>query len=156
MIHFIEQGNIFTIDGVTSYAHGCNCAGAMGKGIALQFRRMFPRMYAEYQRMCRAGEFRPGDVFAFQYETGKYVFNLATQQHYLRQYGQLARLEWIRESVDKMLALAEEYGVTDIAMPAIGSGLGGLRWPDVHATLEAVVADSRVTLHVVENYNPNK
>ena len=71
MIHFIEQGNIFTIDGVTSYAHGCNCAGAMGKGIALQFRRMFPQMYAEYQRMCRAGEFKPGDVFAFQYETEK-------------------------------------------------------------------------------------
>ena len=32
MIHYIEYGDIFKIPGVTSYAHGCNCAGAMGKG----------------------------------------------------------------------------------------------------------------------------
>ncbi len=37
MIKYIEKGDIFNISGVSSYAHGCNCAGAMGKGIALQF-----------------------------------------------------------------------------------------------------------------------
>ena len=31
MIRYIEKGDIFRIDGVSSYAHGCNCAGAMGK-----------------------------------------------------------------------------------------------------------------------------
>ncbi|MCM1489989.1 MAG: hypothetical protein NC095_04095 [Muribaculum sp.] len=41
MVKLIEKGNIFKIEGVTSYAHGCNCAGAMGKGIALQFRAKF-------------------------------------------------------------------------------------------------------------------
>ena len=38
MIRYIEKGDIFRIDGVSSYAHGCNCAGAMGKGIAVQFK----------------------------------------------------------------------------------------------------------------------
>ena len=35
MIRYIEKGDIFRIEGVSSYAHGCNCAGAMGKGIAV-------------------------------------------------------------------------------------------------------------------------
>ena len=35
--------------GVSSYAHGCNCAGAMGKGIAVQFKSKYPDMYLEYK-----------------------------------------------------------------------------------------------------------
>ena len=42
MVIYIKEGDIFALDGVNSYAHGCNCAGAMGKGIALQFRNRFP------------------------------------------------------------------------------------------------------------------
>ena len=43
MVNFIKQGDIFNLNGVRSYAHGCNCAGAMGKGIALQFRERYPK-----------------------------------------------------------------------------------------------------------------
>ena len=46
MIKFIPQGDIFLLENVSSYAHGCNCAGAMGKGIAIQFRNKFPAMYS--------------------------------------------------------------------------------------------------------------
>lgn len=48
MIRYIEKGDIFRIEGVSSYAHGCNCAGAMGKGIAVQFKDKYPDMYLEY------------------------------------------------------------------------------------------------------------
>ena len=47
MVNFIKQGDIFNLNGVRSYAHDCNCAGAMGKGIALQFRERYLKMYAE-------------------------------------------------------------------------------------------------------------
>lgn len=35
MIHYIKEGDIFSIKGVNSYAHGCNCAGSMGRGIVV-------------------------------------------------------------------------------------------------------------------------
>ena len=35
MIHYIKEGDIFSIEEVTSYAHGCNCAGSMGRGIVV-------------------------------------------------------------------------------------------------------------------------
>ncbi|MCE9385120.1 macro domain-containing protein, partial [Bacteroides fragilis] len=53
MIRYIEKGDIFRIDGVSSYAHGCNCAGAMGKGIAVQFKSKYPDMYLEYKQLCK-------------------------------------------------------------------------------------------------------
>ena len=56
MVHFIKEGDIFSLKGVSSYAHGCNCAGAMGKGIALQFRNRYPAMYKEYKLLCQCGQ----------------------------------------------------------------------------------------------------
>ena len=60
MVRYIEKGDIFRLEGVTSYAHGCNCAGAMGKGIAVSFKQRLPEMYAEYKELCRNGQFKPG------------------------------------------------------------------------------------------------
>lgn len=54
MIKFIAYGDIFSISGISCYAHGCNCAGAMGKGIALQFKKRFPQMYLQYRKnVCK-------------------------------------------------------------------------------------------------------
>lgn len=77
MIHYIKEGDIFSIEGVSSYAHGCNCAGSMGRGIAVQFRKKFPRMYENYRCMCLDGTFQPGDVYDYDYGNG-HVYNLAT------------------------------------------------------------------------------
>ena len=68
MIRYVNEGNIFTIDGIKCYAHGCNCAGAMGKGIALQFKLKYPQMYRLYKKKGMAGTFIVGDVF--EYVTG--------------------------------------------------------------------------------------
>ena len=63
MVIYIKEGDIFKVDGVTSYAHGCNCAGAMGKGIAVQFKTKYPEMYKTYKQMCKTGTYQPGDVY---------------------------------------------------------------------------------------------
>jgi O-acetyl-ADP-ribose deacetylase (regulator of RNase III) len=154
MIYYIARGDIFKVPGVTSYAHGCNCAGAMGKGIALQFKQKFPKMYNEYHQLCLSGCFNPGDVFPYEYAPGCFVYNLATQKHYAIR-GQLAKLPHIRSSVKKMLEHAHAHKVKAIALPKIGAGLGGLNWNDVKQTLESVAASyPDVELYVVEEYAP--
>ena len=67
-------------------AHGCNCKGSMGAGIAVGFRERYPEMYEEYRRRCKAvpREFNPGDVFLWKAEKQPWVFNLATQEDYWR------------------------------------------------------------------------
>jgi hypothetical protein len=150
MIKYIERGDIFAIPGVTSYAHGCNCVGAMGKGIAVQFRNKFPAMYEEYRQLCADGSYRVGDVFDYNYGSG-HIYNLGTQASWRTQ----AKLEYIRSSVEKMLALAQADGVDRIALPAIGAGLGGLEWDEVKAVLDAAAAKNpEVDLYVVETYSP--
>lgn len=150
MIIYIKEGNIFKVDGVTSYAHGCNCAGAMGKGIAVQFKTKFPEMYKIYKQMCKTRTYQPGDVYDFDYGKG-HVYNLGTQVSWKTS----AKLEYIQKALTNMLLCAERYNVKAIAMPAIGAGLGGLKWEDVKKEIEnASQSYPNIDLYVVETYKP--
>lgn len=148
MIQYIERGDIFNIEGVNNYAHGCNCAGAMGKGIALQFKNKYPKMYSEYRALCKDGLFNLGDVFDYNYGNG-HIYNLGTQVSWRTK----ARLEHIENSVGRMLELAASENVTRIALPAIGAGLGGLNWNDVKEILNRISVNyPEIELYVVEAY----
>ena len=68
MVFYITEGDIFEINHVSNFAHGCNCAGAMGKGIVLQFKSKFPQMYEQYRLPCKNKEFTVGDVFRYKYQ----------------------------------------------------------------------------------------
>jgi O-acetyl-ADP-ribose deacetylase (regulator of RNase III) len=52
-----RSGSIFQASDLSAIAHGRNCAGAMGRGIAREFKRRWPRMYAEYRARCAMADF---------------------------------------------------------------------------------------------------
>lgn len=148
MITYIEFGNIFNLQGISNYAHGCNCAGAMGKGIALQFKAKYPQMYLEYKRLCKENLFSLGDVYTYNYSNGT-IFNLGTQTTWRTK----ADINAIERSLSKMLSYAIQNDIHKIALPKIGAGLGGLNWTDVKTIIEKVAKNyPNIDLFVVENY----
>jgi len=148
MINYIYLGDVFAIEGVPNYAHGCNCSGAMGKGIAVQFREKFPEMYQEYKHLCKTQSFLLGDIFVYNYGAG-FVFNLGTQQSWKTK----AELSAIDNSLRKMFNYASENKISKIAIPKIGAGLGGLKWEDVKNVIENIAKEfSMIDLFIVENY----
>lgn len=150
-VFFIPSGDIFQLPNVHSFAHGCNCAGAMGKGIALQFRCKYPEMYQQYKALCREGSFVLGQAWPYQIEEG-YVYNLGTQASWKVR----ATLTSIKDALSNMMKHADTHSVPLIAMPAIGAGLGGLPWDEVkHSIIEISAKYPAVRLLVVENYKPD-
>ena len=115
-------------------AHGCNCAGAMGKGIAVEFRRRWPEMFTEYRELCARGEFNPGDLFVWT-APDRVIFNLGTQ----RTWRTKATPAAVRRALERMVAYADEHDVSAIALPRIAAGLGGMQWNDVRAILDELV-----------------
>lgn len=139
-----RTGDLFAQADLPALAHGCNCAGAMGAGIAVQFKKRWPAMYAEYKKRCADGSFAPGDVFAW--EAGAVtVFNLGTEKHWRTG----ATLDFIERSARALVAEAEARKIAAVGMPRIGAGYGGLAWGDVEAVLERACAGSAVRLVVV-------
>lgn len=150
MVTYIEFGDIFNLQNIPNYAHGCNCAGAMGKGIALQFRDKFPEMYVEYKKMCKEGRFVLGDIYAYNYGIGT-IFNLATQVTWRTK----ADIKAIEDALVKMLNYADENRIHEIALPKIGAGLGDLNWNDVKSIINKTAINyPQINLYVVENFKP--
>ncbi|UWX60374.1 macro domain-containing protein [Chryseobacterium oranimense] len=148
MVTYIYEGDIFSLEGVSNFAHGCNCAGAMGKGIALQFKTKYPKMYKEYKALCQEGLFLLGDVFIYKCEAGT-IFNLGTQTTWRTK----ADLNSIENAFEKMLSYSNLNKINKIALPKIGAGLGGLDWNDVKRIVEKLSKNyPQIDLWIVENY----
>jgi O-acetyl-ADP-ribose deacetylase (regulator of RNase III) len=146
MIEF-AIGDIFEAR-AEALVNAVNCVGVMGRGVALQFKRAFPENYEVYVAACGRGEVRTGCMFVF--ETGrqnhpKYIVNFPTKRHWRG----ASRMEDIEAGLVALKGEIERRGIRSIAVPALGAGLGGLRWEDVRARIEGVLGDlpdTRVTV----------
>lgn len=137
-----RTGDLFSSD-ADALAHGCNCQGVMGAGIAVQFRKRFPEMFREYRARCLNGTFGVGSCFAWDAPDGKTIYNLGTQQY----PGACARLEDVKTSLITMLTMPHKanHPIKTIALPRIGCGYGGLNWFDVKNVIEQVAAGQNFT-----------
>ncbi|MYJ23579.1 MAG: macro domain-containing protein, partial [Nitrospira sp. SB0673_bin_12] len=115
-----------------------NCVGVMGRGIALQFKKAFPGNYNAYRTRCERNEMQPGRVFV--YETGqtvfpRYIINFPTKRHWRGK----SRIEDIESGLASLTEEIRSHSIRSIAIPPLGSGLGGLHWPEVRARLETAL-----------------
>lgn len=138
-----------------AFAHGCNCQGSMGAGIAVGFRERYPEMYQQYRALCKATPraFNLGDVFLWKAEGQPWVFNLGTQEEVWRAR---ASYEAIETALERMRTLADREGILRIAIPRIGVGYGGLSWKKVRTIVERVFGDWPGRLIVYEEYAPSE
>lgn len=142
------EGDLFEMN-VDAIGHGVNVRGLMGAGIAKPFGEKYPLMKEEYVLMCKANDFHPGDVFKYYVGDGKWIYNLASQ----KEPGADARIPWLSQSAHTMMVHAHRYGVKEIALPAIGCGIGGLDYHDVRMVLSGVCQgwDTNLTVVMLPN-----
>lgn len=121
-----------------------NTAGVMGKGIALEFKTLFPEMFVEYQRLCRQGKLHIGALWLYR-SPGKWVLNFPTKQH----WRQPSRLEYIEMGLTKFTQTYEAMSIHSIAFPALGCGLGQLDFAaQVQPLMEKHLRDLPIDIYV--------
>lgn len=150
MIKF-TSGDILRAD-AEAIVNTVNCVGVMGRGIALQFKKAWPDNFKAYATACKQKEVQPGNMFITetdQLTNPKYIVNFPTKRHWRG----ASKIEDIELG---LVALAQDIqgkGIKSIAIPPLGSGLGGLEWRDVLQLIEAKLGDlPGVTILV---YEPN-
>ncbi|GJL73334.1 MAG: Appr-1-p processing protein [Nitrosomonas sp.] len=143
-----KQGDILS-ENAEAIINTVNCVGVMGRGIALQFKKAFPQNFLAYAAACKKKEIQPGKLFVF--ETGqlanpRYIINFPTKRHWRG----ASRVEDIDAGLESLVETIRQYGIQSIAIPPLGSGLGGLDWAEVKPRIESVLqslADLRVTIY---------
>lgn len=129
MIKF-ATGDLFTAPKGSYLVHACNCVGKWGSGIAVDFKRRFPRAHQSYVAYCAGYDPTPGDVLVLAEEKGYRVVCLFTSYDYSDR----------RDSPNKILAATKRALMrlpTDapIHMPLINSGRFGVPWEHTAALL---------------------
>lgn len=116
-------GDIFKSSAQT-LVNTVNCVGVMGKGIAAGFRQRFPEMYREYVSLCELGEVKLGRPYLWRSTVPPWVLNFPTKDHWREN----SSLEAIESGLEYLEEHYREWGIESLAVPPLGSGLGGLDW----------------------------
>ncbi len=147
MIRF-TSGDIIR-DEADALVNTVNCVGVMGRGIALQFKKAFPQNFEEYKQACQRGEVVPGRMFVTEQDSlvgPRFIVNFPTKRHWRGK----SRIEDIESGLVALRSEIQKRDIKSIAIPPLGSGLGGLNWLDVRTKIIAALETVDVSVCVYE------
>lgn len=116
-----------------------NAVGVMGAGLAKEFARRFTGIEPAYKKACKEGALSLGTPWLYRHpETQQGVLCIATKDHWSlpSEYLYIEQaLEWISRNWEWM-------GIADLALPALGCGLGTLEWGKVKPLIERYLGNA--------------
>lgn len=116
------QSSIFTSPAKV-LVNTVNTVGVMGKGIALQYKKLYPEMFKKYQQYCEHNQFNVGQLMLYR-TPNKWILNFPTK----KDWRQKSKISYIESGLKKFVQTYEQKGITSIAFPQLGVGNGGLDW----------------------------
>ncbi|BBX82220.1 macro domain-containing protein [Mycolicibacterium aubagnense] len=140
-----EAGDLFAHP-AEALAHGVNCIGVAGAGVAAIMARRYPNAINQYQVIARRGDLPAGGAMICTGGPGDRPIIHCASQHYP---GPNASEEWLRSSLRVGLSLAVEHGIKSVALPLIGGGIGGLDPAVAERIIREVCESSPVAVTLV-------
>ncbi len=101
-----------------------NIIGTMGAGLAREVALRYPDAYRAYRAVCDSGELRIGTLALLDWMHPKLLL-FPTKGHWREK----STLETIECGLVELCRYEDR--LASLAIPALGCGLGGLRWQDV-------------------------
>jgi O-acetyl-ADP-ribose deacetylase (regulator of RNase III) len=148
MIHY-TKGNLLTST-AQALVNAVNIEGVMGKGIALQFKLSFPTSAKLYMQACKKGQLHIGELVVakdFSQDTGeKMIIHFPTKTTWRKP----SEYSYIEKGLKRLAAVIQEMQITSIAIPALGAGLGGLKWEGVKNLLEQYLSNVAADVYIYE------
>lgn len=127
-----------------------NCVGVMGKGIALQFKKQYPKMFNSYRSICYNKKLTPGHLHYFK-EKDKFIINFPTKDDWRNP----SKIEYIENGLVSLVKLIKKLNLKSIAIPMLGCGNGGLDWKEVNTLIINILTpafrDSNLTVYIYAN-----
>ncbi len=150
-------------------AHGVNCLGLMGAGVARSIAAKWPASELKYREYCFKFSKKPSDLLGRSLAThekqdNKVLFHLFTQENYGtdsrkvnygaigRSFSELNNTLKVMRDFDKHMEKEtkgdpEQIGIPVVAIPRIGAGLGGGDWALIEEIINGCTPDIAVVVY---------
>jgi O-acetyl-ADP-ribose deacetylase (regulator of RNase III) len=126
-------------------AHGVNCQGVMGGGIALQIKTQYPMTFHKYKKACNDAAFEKQHLLGQIVIDGENKLIHCFTQLY---YGNQSHVKYV--SYDAIHGcfnrINSQLPGSSIVIPKIGAGLGGGNWEVIARIIDSVTADCSITV----------
>ena len=103
-----------------------NTQGVMGKGIAAEFKHIYPKMFEQYRNLCEHQRIDVSVLWIYK-TPHKWILNFPTKKHWRNP----SKPEYIEAGLRKFYDNYVRLGIHSVAFPALGCGNGGLEWDTV-------------------------
>ena len=146
MIVYVK-GDIFESD-EKFIAHGCNCSGGFGSGVAKLIADKYPKVREDYLLIHDRFGWDLGMVRSVSVGdgSGREIANCATQERYGKpDCGPYVSYPAIRQVIQKLVKLWPQ----GFAIPKIGAGLAGGNWDIISKIIEEESVDVEVRVYVL-------
>jgi len=128
-----------------------NTVGVMGKGLALEYKRRYPKMFERYRTVCERHQFTIGQLMLF-YEPDHWVLLFPTKENW--RYP--SKLEYLEKGLMKFVNSYAEKNITSIAFPRLGCGNGELLWDDVKPLMEKYLSPLPIDVYIYLGVYPDE
>ena len=147
MITFVK-GDLLA-DSAQALVNTVNTVGVMGKGIALQFKELFPENYKIYRKACKDGKFTTGMLLITESQKlsgTKLIINFPTKTTWRKP----SEYSYIESGLEALRNKIQEIGIQSIAIPPLGSHNGGLDWARVKRMIIDTLSDLDCDIRIYE------
>ncbi len=153
----IKRGNLFDSE-MQTITNTVNTVGVMGAGIAKEFKYRYPReMFEDYKKKCDESVLQVGkpylwkphknnDTMLHDESSVKWVLNFPTKKHWKSP----SQIEWLENGLKYLQENYARWGITSLAMPALGCSLGGLPWKQVRPIMEKYLQELDIEVEIYE------
>ena len=145
-LHVID-GNIFTTKAHT-LVNTVNCVGAMGAGIALEYRLRYPEMNEQYVSLCKRRMIEIGSLWIYK-SPDRWILNFPTKRH----WKDPSREEYLHAGLRKFMQTYEEKEIESIAFPLLGAQHGGLNRERSQELMESYLLKCNIPVEIYR-YDP--
>lgn len=148
MIHDVE-GDILETK-AAAIAHGVAANDPMNQGLAAALHERYPAMHKDFHHWCRQQHPKPGSAWVWSGAGGVRVINLITQdggyEHGSKP--QPATVSAVNHALRALRKLIAKERIASVALPRLGTGVGGLDWSTVRPMIETHLGDAEAEIYL--------
>jgi len=136
--------------------HGVAPGDHFDSGLALSLREQWPALAKDFRHYCHTAHPKAGEAWLWSAATGQRIVTLLTQEAAPGERGAgrpgRAHLEHVNHALRALHTLAETESFRSLAVPRLGTGVGGLSWDEVRPLIEQHLGPLAAPVYVYAEY----
>ncbi len=150
-----EVSGDILLSSAQAIAHGVAPNDHFDSGLALALREKWPAMAKDFRHYAHLAHPKAGEIWMWGGVGCTRIFNLMTQEgeHTHGSRPGKATLANVNHCLRRLRHDVEAERITSLAIPALATGVGGLRWADVKPLIEQHLGDLAIPIYVYSTYH---